>query len=214
LLMNHFDIVWSISTCASLPRWVLEFAFHRGLSPECGCFGKLNGSNRFRVSDWGHNYFPFCTLKSVQDTFRMEHGQRVIIKSLLNEGADTRDITDRLQESLANMFINFERSNSCLSSSHRMWTLSRDDMVTKSRLDIQNKEFMFPITWNPSDFYVIDRLPNDTKMNSDYFMTNAFILLKQAIFPRVRAPHQKWHIVDLDNCSVHISPASTDWREE
>jgi hypothetical protein len=27
----------------------------------------------------------------------------------------------------------------------RMWTLSRDDVITKSRLDIQSKNFMFTI---------------------------------------------------------------------
>jgi hypothetical protein len=44
--------------------------------------------------------FSFCTLKSVQGTFRIEYDQRVIIKSLLNEKADTRDMQieyDRLQ---------------------------------------------------------------------------------------------------------------------
>jgi hypothetical protein len=29
--------------------------------------------------------------------FRMEYGQRLIIKFLLSEGADARDITDRLE---------------------------------------------------------------------------------------------------------------------
>jgi uncharacterized membrane protein len=53
---------------------------------------------------------------------------------------------------------------------------------------------MFTIIWNPSGFYVVDRLPNDTKMNSAYFVTNIFIPLiplEQAIFLRGRAPHQK-----------------------
>jgi hypothetical protein len=74
-------------------------------------------------------------------------------------------------------------------SPRRMWTLSKDNVVTKSTLDIQSKTFMFMIIWNPSGFYVVDRLPNDTKMNSDYFMTNIFIAFEQAIFPRGRAPH-------------------------
>jgi hypothetical protein len=76
-------------------------------------------------------------------------------------------------------------------SPRRMWTLSRDDVVTKPRLDIQNTKFIFAIMWNPSGFYVIDRLPNDIKMNSDYFMTNIFIPFEQAFFPRGRVPHQK-----------------------
>jgi hypothetical protein len=62
-------------------------------------------------------------------------------------------------------------------SPRRMWTLSRDDVVTKSRIDIQSKKFMFIIIWNPSGFYIVDRFPNDTKMNSAYFMINILIRL-------------------------------------
>jgi hypothetical protein len=68
-------------------------------------------------------------------------------------------------------------------SPRRMWTLSRDDVATKPRQQIQSKMFMFTIIWNPTGFYVVDRLPNDTKMNSDYFVTNEFISLEQMIFP-------------------------------
>jgi hypothetical protein len=96
----------------------------------------------------------------------------------------------------------------------RMWTLSRGDLVTKSRLDIRSKTFMFTTIWNFSGFYVVDRLPNHTKMNSAYFVTNIIILLEQAIFPRGRAPHEKRLVVHLDNCSVYISRVSTDWLEE
>jgi hypothetical protein len=56
-------IVWLINIWASLPRWVLEFAFHGGLCPEYEPFGKLNRSNWFRVCDWCHNYFPILYLK-------------------------------------------------------------------------------------------------------------------------------------------------------
>jgi hypothetical protein len=59
-------------------------------------------------------------------------------------------------------------------SPRRMWTLPRDDVVTKPRQQIQSKKFMFTIIWNPTGFYVFDRFPNDTKMNSDYFVTNAY----------------------------------------
>jgi hypothetical protein len=52
--------------------------------------------------------------------------------------------------------------------------------------------------WNPSGFYIVDRLPNDNKMNRDYFVTNIFIPLEQAIFPRGSAPHQKQLMVHLD----------------
>jgi histone-lysine N-methyltransferase SETMAR len=99
-------------------------------------------------------------------------------------------------------------------SPRRMWTLSRDDVVTKPRLDIQSQKFMFTIIWNPSGFYVVDRLPNDTKMNRAYFVTNILIPLEQAIFRRRRAPHQKQLVIHFDNCSIHTSRASRDWLDE
>jgi hypothetical protein len=54
-------------------------------------------------------------------------------------------------------------------SSHRMWTLSRDYMIIKPRHDIQSIKFMFTIIWNPHGFHVVDKLPNDTKKNSNFF---------------------------------------------
>jgi hypothetical protein len=41
--------VWSISTCTNFPCWVLEFAFHGGLSLECASFGTWNRLNRFQA---------------------------------------------------------------------------------------------------------------------------------------------------------------------
>jgi hypothetical protein len=99
-------------------------------------------------------------------------------------------------------------------SPRRMWTLSRDDVVTKSRHDIQSKKSMFIIIWNLSGFYVVNRFPNHIKMNSAYFVTNLLIPLKEAIFPRGRAPHEKQLVVHLDNCSIHTTRVSTDWLEE
>jgi hypothetical protein len=53
--------------------------------------------------------------------------------------------------------------------------------------------------WNPSGFYVIDKLSNDAKMNSDYFVTEVLIPLEQAIFPQGRASHQTRLVIHLDN---------------
>jgi transposase len=99
-------------------------------------------------------------------------------------------------------------------SPHRMWTLSRDNMATKPRQQIQCKKFMFPIIWNPTGFYVVERFPNDTKMNSAYFVTNTLTPLEKAIFPQRRAPHQKRLAIHLDNWSIHTSRASTEWLGE
>jgi hypothetical protein len=96
----------------------------------------------------------------------------------------------------------------------RMWTLSRDDLVIKPRLDIQSKKFMFTIMWNSNGFHAVDRLPNDMKMNRAYFLTNVLIPFEEAIFPRGRAPHERLLVVHLDNCSVHTSRVSTDWLEK
>jgi hypothetical protein len=95
-----------------------------------------------------------------------------------------------------------------------MWTLSRDDVVIKPRQQIQSKKFMFTIIWNPTGFYVVDRLPNDTKMNSDYFATSIHISLEQLIFPCRRAPHEKRLVVSVDNRPVHKSRGSADWLEK
>jgi hypothetical protein len=60
-------------------------------------------------------------------------------------------------------------------STPRIWTMSRDNVATKPRQQIQSKKFMFTIIWNPTGFYVVDRVPNDAKMNSDYFVTSILI---------------------------------------
>jgi hypothetical protein len=75
----------------------------------------------------------------------------------------------------------------------RMWTLLRNNVVTKPRLDIQGKKFMFIIIWNPSGFYVVDRLPNDTKMNSAYFVTiYLFHSNKQSFLEEGRCIKNDW----------------------
>jgi hypothetical protein len=60
----------------------------------------------------------------------------------------------------------------------------------------------------------MDRLSNDGKMNSSYFMTNILIPLEHATFAGGRAPHQKRLVSHLDNCPLHIGRASSDWLEE
>jgi hypothetical protein len=76
-------------------------------------------------------------------------------------------------------------------SPRQMWILSRDDVATKPRQQIQSKKFMFTIRWNSTAFYVVDRLPNDTKMNSAHFVTNIFAPLDKAIFPQQKEAASK-----------------------
>jgi hypothetical protein len=76
------------------------------------------------------------------------------------------------------------------------------------------QKFMFRIIWNPSGFSIADRIPNDAKINSDYFVINILSLLDQAIFPRESDPHQKRLAAHLDNCWLQNSQVSTDWIED
>jgi hypothetical protein len=64
-------------------------------------------------------------------------------------------------------------------SPRRMWTLSRDDMVTTPRLNVQSKKCMFTIIWNSIGFYIVDRLPNHTKNEQRLFRD------KYAYSPRI-----------------------------
>jgi hypothetical protein len=94
-------IVWSISRCVSLPRWVLEFGFQVSISLECIHFEKLNRSNRIRLYGFLKMIFPIWTLKCVNGPFGMEYDQRVIIKFLWNKGVDTYQIEAKLQAQFA-----------------------------------------------------------------------------------------------------------------
>jgi hypothetical protein len=73
---------------------------------------------------------------------------------------------------------------------------------------------MFMIIQNLSGFSIINRLPNDTRMNSDYFVINILILFEQAIFPRGRELHQKRLMIHLDNYAIHTNRASTNWLDK
>jgi hypothetical protein len=44
-----YGIVWYITTCASLTRWVLELAFQVSISLQSGPVGKLNRSNQIQL---------------------------------------------------------------------------------------------------------------------------------------------------------------------
>jgi hypothetical protein len=97
---------------------------------------------------------------------------------------------------------------------HIACRLCREITWSQSRDLIFRTKSMFTIMWNPRSFYVVDRLLSDIKMNNDYFVTSIAIELEHAIFPRGRVPHQKWHVINLDNYSVHINRTSRDWLEE
>jgi hypothetical protein len=61
---------------------------------------------------------------------------------------------------------------------------------------------------------MVDRLPNNTKMNNAYFVTNLPIPIEHAIFARGTIPYETRLVVRRDNCSVHTSWVSTNWFEK
>jgi hypothetical protein len=73
---------------------------------------------------------------------------------------------------------------------------------------------MFTVIWNPLGFQVVAKLPTDTKMNSDYCITNILEPLEQKIFPNGRKPHAKRLTIHLDNCSIRTSGASEVFMAE
>jgi hypothetical protein len=80
-------------------------------------------------------------------------------------------------------------------------------VATKTKVDIQNKKFMFAIPWNPDRFHVIDRFPTGAKINSTYDATKIVQPLHEAFFPQGRNPHGKRPVVYVNNRLVHRSVA-------
>jgi hypothetical protein len=111
---SHHHYRLSISTCPSVTRWDLEFAFHGNLTPEYGPFGKLNRSDRFRVCDWRYNYFLILYLKIcsryISDGIWSENDHPI---SLEWENRYSQKCTD-FRYSLMNMLMHFECFNSRL----------------------------------------------------------------------------------------------------
>jgi hypothetical protein len=87
----------------------------------------------------------------------------------------------------------------------RMWSLARDDVTTNVRHDFQTKKIMFTIMWNPHNFYVVNRLPENTKMNSTYYTTNVLKPLYNCFFPDGYVGQKRKLVIHVDNCSIHKS---------
>jgi hypothetical protein len=62
--------------------------------------------------------------------------------------------------------------------------------------------------------YVVDRPPNDTKMNSAYFCDKFPYSTRTSGLCLRESAASKRSVVHRDNCSVHTSQASIDWLEE
>jgi hypothetical protein len=89
-----------------------------------------------------------------------------------------------------------------------LWTLTRDDVATKPKHNIQTEKFMFAIFWSPIGFPVVGKLATGAKMDRDYYITSLLAQLERKIFPDGRRPHAKRLTVHMDKCSVHTSGAS------
>jgi hypothetical protein len=102
----------------------------RRLIPECSPFGKLNRSNRFRVCDWHHNYFPILDLKiregSVSDRVWSKSDHQISLEQGSQCSRHWRQTADTdCRHSLVNMLINFEQFD---------FGLQRHDSVVKTSM--------------------------------------------------------------------------------
>jgi crotonobetainyl-CoA:carnitine CoA-transferase CaiB-like acyl-CoA transferase len=68
--------------------------------------------------------------------------------------------------------------------------------------------------WNPRRFQVVNQLPSDTKMDSEYFTTNVLAPLREESITRDRAQHPKLLVVHMDNCSIHMCGATQRFMSE
>jgi hypothetical protein len=80
-----------------------------------------------------------------------------------------------------------------------VWAPAKDEVATKARTDIQNKEFMLIVMWNLHGFHVIERLPTSSKRHSVHYTTSVLQTLYQVFLPRRRTPRGKRLVVDADN---------------
>jgi hypothetical protein len=87
----------------------------------------------------------------------------------------------------------------------RMWSLARDNVATNVRNDFQSQKIMFTIMWNPHRFYVVNRLPENTTMNSTYYTSNILQPLYDCFFPGGHVGQTRKLVIHVDNCSIHKS---------
>jgi histone-lysine N-methyltransferase SETMAR len=96
----------------------------------------------------------------------------------------------------------------------RIWTLAKDEVVTKPRRDIQAAKFMFTVIWSTLGFHVMNKLPTGVRMNSEYTLTHILAQYEEKLFPEGRTAHAKRLTVHMDNCSIHTSGATEDYIKQ
>jgi hypothetical protein len=97
-------------------------------------------------------------------------------------------------------------------SLHGMWCFARDDVSTIVRRGLQTQKFMFMIMWNPPRFQVVNQLPNNGEMDSDYFTTNMLAPPREEFILRDRARHSTPLVIHIEtvqfiewcNSAIHV----------
>jgi hypothetical protein len=95
-----------------------------------------------------------------------------------------------------------------------MWSVASDDVATSVRRDIQTTKFMFTIMWNPRGFHVINRLPDGSKMKSEYYITHVLTPIHEKFCSGGPEDCGRPLIVHVDNCSVHTSAATEQFMSD
>jgi hypothetical protein len=73
---------------------------------------------------------------------------------------------------------------------------------------------MFTIMWNPRGFHVINRLPDGSKMNSEYDIANVLTPLHEKFCSGGPEDCGIPLIIHVDNCSVHTSVATEQFMSD
>jgi hypothetical protein len=95
-----------------------------------------------------------------------------------------------------------------------MWFVARDDVATIVRRDIRTTKFKFTIMWNPWRFHIINRLPDGSRMNSEYYIPNVLTPLHEKFCSEGLENCGRPLIVHVDNCSVHTSAATEQFMSD
>jgi hypothetical protein len=117
------------------------------------------------------------------------------------------DLEASLQDGWRSLITGDEAWSFLSQSPRRMWSGARDNVATIVKGDIRTTKFMFTIMWNPREFHIINQLPDGCKMNSEYYITNVFVPLRERFCSGGPEDCGRPLVVHVENCSVHTSAA-------
>jgi histone-lysine N-methyltransferase SETMAR len=113
---------------------------------------------------------------------------------------------EALQKSNFGKVVTGDESWFYLETGHSaQWSVSRDNVATKTKPMIGTPKFMWTVMWGIKVFHVVDLMTSQSQFNSQYFVEHIMMPLVQEIFPHGRNQRALRLHLHLDNCWVHFS---------